>query len=130
MNKLFFILLSLVCSFETIAQNISIPVNIGGSDNLDACSSLGYVSGFKSKKGFLAVRSGSDTTYQIIDKLRKGQRVFICQISPDTNWYGIVYSYKYGDDCGVASPVINAQPYSGKCKSGWVYARWIKLVAG
>ena len=104
---------------------------VGGSDDLDACPSYGVVSGLKSKKnGFLVVRSGSNIIFQKIDKLQEGQKVFICETSTDRNWFGIVYSHNNANDCGISSPISPTQPYKGKCKSGWVNARWIKLLAG
>ena len=117
----------LLISFWSIADSVT----IGGNDDLDGCPSLGLVSGFKSKRnGFLAVRTGPNAKYAILDKLNAGQKVFICDTSKDGNWFGIVYSHRAIDDCGVSSPINPARPYKGKCKSGWVNARWIKVLAG
>lgn len=125
------IIILLISSFGIAADNLSTPVIVGSDDNLDACPSLGEVFGLNPKgDGFLAVRSGASTRYALIDKLHKGQKVFICSTSKNGNWYGVVYSHRDVDDCGVTSPVNPAQPYKGKCKSGWVNAHWIKLLAG
>jgi hypothetical protein len=110
----------------------SAPVVVGGEEGLDACPSLGVVSGLKPKKGgFLAVRSGASRTHKRIAKLREGQEVFICNTSTDGHWLGIVYAHgKATSDCGVTTPINPAGPYKGKCTSGWVNANWIKLIAG
>ena len=131
MYRVLFTILLLISSFRIAADNVAMPVIVGSDDNLDACPSLGVVSSLNAKReGFLAVRSGASTKYALIDKLQKGQKVFICNTSKDGNWYGVVYSHENVDDCGVSSPVNPAQPYKGKCKSGWVNAHWIKLLAG
>ena len=131
MYRILFFILLLISSLRIAADNLAMSVIVGSDDNLDACPSLGEVSGLKPKgDGFLAVRSGASTKYALLDKLHKGQKVFICSSSEDGNWYGVVYSHGEVDDCGVTSPVNTAQPYKGKCKSGWVNAHWIKLLAG
>jgi hypothetical protein len=112
----------------------SVPVMIGGNSDdgqLDACASLGAVSGLDPKGDrFLAVRSGPGTRYLLLDKLLEGQKVFACSVSPDRRWYGVVYTRSSDEDCGITSPVSPPQPYSGKCDSGWVNARWVKIIAG
>lgn len=131
MYRVLFTIFLLISSSLIAADNLAMPVIVGSDDYLDACPSLGVVSGLKSKgDGFLAVRSGASTKYALIDKLQNDQKVFICNTSKDGNWYGVVYSQGDVDDCGVTSPVYPAQPYKGKCKSGWVNAHWIKLLAG
>lgn len=130
MYRVLFATLLLICSFRIAADNVVTSVIVGGN-NLDACPSLGVVSGLKPEgNGFLAVRSGANAKYALIDKLLEGQKVFICNTSTDGNWFGVVYSHENIDDCGVSSPVTPAQPYKGKCKSGWVNAHWIKVLAG
>jgi hypothetical protein len=112
-------------------QPASVQVMVGSDDNLDACSALGMVSGLKSRQdSFLAVRAGPDKRFAMIDRLKAGQKVFICRTSEDGKWYGVVYSRNSAEDCGVTSPINPARPYNGKCKSGWVNAHWIKLLAG
>jgi hypothetical protein len=124
---------ALLCySFICIADNAVIPVMVGGEAEMDACASIGVVSGFKpGGDGFLAVRAGTSASYKLLDKLLEGQHVFICGSSSDGKWYGVVYSQgsEYVD-CGVSSPISPAQPYNGLCKSGWVSKHWIKQVAG
>lgn len=124
-----FLLSSLLSS--AAADVIGVPVMVGGEENLDACTGLGIVFGLNPQgDNFLAVRSGKNSRYALVDKLYESQQVFICQTSVDGKWLGVVYSHNKNDDCGVNSPINPAQVYSGKCKSGWVYGRWIKIVAG
>jgi hypothetical protein len=133
MHKTLLIMLLCFAGFA-MAESGAVPVMIGedGDDaQLDACASLGAVSGLDPKgDGFLAVRSGPDARYALLDKLREGQEVFVCNVSPDHRWYGVVYTRNDGEDCGVTSPVSPEQPYRGPCASGWVNVRWIKIVAG
>jgi hypothetical protein len=115
---------------NSIADNSSMPVMVGSDDDIDACASVGEVAGLTpGGDGFLAVRSGAGTHYRLVDKLLAGQQVFICDSSTDNKWLGVVYS-KNGQNCGVSTPIIPAQPYKGRCKSGWVSSRWIKVIAG
>lgn len=133
MNKIrilpaIFLLAGALCLAD---QPASVQVMVGSDDNLDACSALGMVSGLKSgRNSFLAVRAGPDKRFAMIDRLKAGQRVSICRSSENGKWYGVVYSRKSAEDCGVTSPINPARPYNGKCRSGWVNAHWIKLLAG
>jgi len=131
MYRFLLAILVLFHSSWATADNVATPVVVGGDDNLDACSGLGAVSGLNAKgDGFLAVRSGANVAYPLVDKLTEGREVYICNKSVDGKWLGVVYSHDNGDDCGVTSPVNPARPYKGPCKSGWVNARWIKWLAG
>lgn len=125
-----FLLLS-INSVVNAADNTGTPVMVGGDEGLDACTSLGVVSGLDPEgDAFLAVRAGANANSKMLDKLPEGKQVHICSSSPDGKWLGIVYSRKKGTDCGVSSPITPAQPYKSKCKSGWVSTRWIKVIAG
>ena len=127
----FSLTLLLASSLCLADKNNVVPVMVGSNDNLDACSGLGVVTGLKSKRhGFLAVRAGPSQKFEIVDKLKASQKVYICSSSEDGKWYGVVYSPNQTDECGVTSPINPTQPYKGKCKSGWVNDHWIKLVAG
>jgi len=119
-------------SVVSSADNAVMPVIVGGEAELDACGSVGVVSGLAPRgDGFLAVRTGANASYKRVDKLLEGQQVYMCSTSADGKWYGIVYAQGHKDlDCGVSSPISPAQPYQGKCKSGWVSKRWIKHLVG
>jgi hypothetical protein len=110
------------------------PVVIGKAGNdLDACLSTGEVTGLNpAGDNFLAVRAAPAVGARMIGRLGPRHMVHMCDDTPDGQWLGIVYS----DDprgetvCEVGSPVARPQPYRGPCRSGWVAARHILLVAG
>ena len=106
----------------------SVPVQVGSIPEMDACTSTGLVTGLRTS--LLALRSGPGVTYRQIDHLANGQELFLCSVSPDGKWHGVVYSSGRTVDCGVSSPVNSVGPYHGPCRSGWVSARWIKVTAG
>ena len=59
------------------------------------------------------------------DKIHKnGTKVIMCD--SQGKWIGVVY----GSDCGTSSPIAKKQPYKGSCKSGWVYEKYVILIAG
>jgi hypothetical protein len=117
-------------SAVTLAAIGSVPVIAGKEAELDACMTLGKVSGLDPHgDGFLAVRTGPGEVHQMVDTLAEGRHVYICD--DRGTWLGIVYSNEPVDDgCGVTSPWPAPAPYAGPCRSGWVAARWIKDVAG
>ena len=110
-----------------IAQKdrLDVPVMIGGDPDDDACGG-GRIRGIsRHGDGFIAVRSGPGTNYKMIDKIyRNGTWAAICD--SHGKWDGIVY----GDgNCGTGIAIANKHPYSGPCKVGWVYGKYVKLVA-
>ena len=105
-----------------------VPVMVGGSTEIDACGSLGAVHGLPGKpNSFLAVRSGPDTKYTLIDRLYNGAQVYFCDTQGE--WIGIVYQTST-QDCGVSSPLPKSQSYKGPCKSGWAHRKWLTVTAG
>jgi len=104
----------------------SMPVMYGGDVDEDACTALGEIRGIsKHGDGFVAIRNGAGSKYRMKDKIRKnGTRIIMCD--SHGKWIGIVY----GNDCGTSSPIAKKQPYRGKCKSGWVYEKYVVLTAG
>ncbi|MGI9480371.1 MAG: integron [Hyphomicrobiaceae bacterium] len=104
-------------------------VRVGGERNLDACGGVGVVVGLNPKgDNFLAVRSGPGSRYKMRDKLREGQMYFDCDAHG--KWIGIVYSRNPNATCGVTSPIAKRQAYRGPCKSGWIFRKYTKLIAG
>ena len=103
---------------------------VGGDPEYDACGSLGVVRGLKpGGDGFLALRSGPSANARMIDKLREGDAVYMCDDVP--GWIGVVvYPPNPMIDCGVMERIVPKQPYSGACKAGWVSEKFIELVAG
>ena len=108
-------------------NKLDIPVMIGGEAEEDACGGLGEIRGIsRHADGFVAVRSGPGTKYKIIDKIyRNGTPVVMCDAYG--KWEGIIYGK---GDCGTGTPIAHEQPYSGSCNVGWVYGKYVQLVAG
>lgn len=105
------------------------PVIVGGEASFDACGGVGEVVGLDPNgDNFLAVRSGPGSGFKIVDKIHTGQQYFDCDSSG--KWVGIVYSKKPDADCGVSSPIAKRTPYRGPCRSGWVFRKYTKLIAG
>lgn len=101
-----------------------------GSDgpNLDACGGIGRVA---TLGPHLTVRERPEDYAREKDRLIPNTLVWLCEGGDD--WQGIVYpkgEHQDLGDCRVSSPVAAPQPYSGPCRSGWVLARDLRLVAG
>ena len=106
------------------------PVMVGGSPEVDACGSIGVVARLKEVDGnFLAVRSGPRKNFKAIDKLTKRKRLYLCDYAASGAWIGLVYGPP-DSNCGVTSPIGKRRPYQGLCKSGWVRADWVDVIAG
>jgi len=117
------VLLTLV-SLQLAYAKVPVMISSGGEE-LDPCS-LAQVRGLDSRgDGFLAVRNGPGGDYTQVDELYNGDKVWYCD--EQGSWIGVVYG---GDECGVASPVNPATPYSGNCRSGWVFKKFINVIAG
>lgn len=105
-----------------------VPVPLGATPGVDACPTLGSVAGVRT---FLAVRAGPGVSYRQTDALHNGHMLFLCSASADGQWQGVVYAADPGlQECGVSSPVATPEPYRGPCKSGWVRATWVAVLAG
>lgn len=104
----------------------AVPVMVGGDADYDACSSVGQVARLNPNgDGFLAVRSGPSTDYGKIDELYNGDTVFLCD--QEGRWHGVVYG---SEDCGVGSPMPRRQAYNGTCRAGWIFDRYVDVIAG
>jgi hypothetical protein len=108
------------------------PVRIGTvAPDLDACLSQGEVTGLNSQgDNYLTVRAGPGRDARDIGRLGPGHIVNVCEQRGE--WLGIVFgpAGRPEEDCGVGSPVPRPQRYDGPCHSGWVAARYIRIVAG
>jgi hypothetical protein len=105
-----------------------VPVMIGGEPDLDACGAVGVVSGLDSKPAStLSVRSGPGSQFEAIDRLSSGTRIWLCE--HQGRWVGIVYGPD-GQDCGIATSSQRRRPYTGPCTAGWVFDKYVTLVAG
>lgn len=120
----------LVCwKYTADASGKTIPVMYGGDDDLDACSALAVVANLSDGADeFLAVKAAPSIKAKRVDKLLKGQSLWICE--EKNNWYGVVYARDEKQDCGVSTPVGKRMPYTGPCKSGWVHKKYVKPIAG
>jgi len=123
LKKLLFIVL---CLYSLVHAETSVSVMYGGYEDEDACGGWGEIRGIDPKgDGFVSVRSGPGTKYKIIDKIRKnGTGVSMCD--SHGKWEGVVY----GENCKTGSPVEKRQPYKGSCHSGWIYEKYVVLIAG
>lgn len=108
------------------------PVRIGtAASDLDACLSQGEVTGLNPNgDNFLTVRAGPGRNARDIGRLRPGHLVNVCEEA--NGWLGIVFgpARSLEEDCGVGSPVPRPSRYEGPCHSGWVSARYVRIVAG
>jgi hypothetical protein len=82
---------------------------------------------------YLAVRSGPGVNYSQLDKLYLKSHVYI--VGEYENWYGVVYLDENTVDCNLPSESVSFEkfknrPYTGICRTGWVYKRWVKAIAG
>ena len=109
-------------STSTYAQ---VAVTLEGGTGLDPCSGVQIYGLNPRGDGFLAIRSGPGTNYRKIGELYNGNIVAGCDYR--RGWYGIVYG---GRDCGTGSPIARTAPYRGPCRSGWVYGKYVRVVAG
>ena len=111
----------------------AVPVMVGKVAELDACFSWGRIEGLNPKgDGYVSIRVVPTTRATEIARLKNDDGVFICDASEDGEWIGVVYNDPVNDDdfCDVSSPVDHMQPYSGPCRSGWVYHKYVNLIAG
>ena len=106
------------------------PVRIGlNGPELDGCTPYSQVTGLNPRgDNFLSVRAGPSAGTRELDRLRPGQRVWICDEAP--GWVGIVYGPRGSTRCNVESPVRRVTAYRGACRSGWVSSRYITPIAG
>jgi hypothetical protein len=101
-----------------------IPVVVGGFQ-APACGT-GLVQGLDPfGDGFLAVRTGPSSDNNQVDSLFNGYQVHVCRELG--NWLAIVYDPRgqLSQRCNVSHPWPTAFPYTGPCRSGWVYRQWV-----
>ena len=106
------------------------PVRIGlNGPDLDGCTPYSQVTGLNPRgDNFLSVRAGPSAGTRELDRLRPGQRVWICDEAP--GWVGIVYGPRGSTRCNVERPRPRVTAYRGPCRSGWVSSRYITPIAG
>ncbi len=120
--------LGLACAAPSVAQD-EVPVMVGGDETLDACNTLGAVTGLDPQgDNFLSVRAGPGTEYERTDQLGPGRKLWLCDQRGD--WLAIVYNNADGSECGVSSPQAEWLPYDGPCNAGWVFKSYVTVIAG
>ena len=67
-----------------------------------------------------------------VAKLGPDAEVYVCEISADGQWLGVVYDPNglTTARCGVTRAVDVAKPYTGPCQSGWVFGKYVDVYAG
>lgn len=106
------------------AQELDVEVMERASDGLDTCA-YGQVIGLKvDGDGFLAVRSGPASSYAKIDELKNQDKIWLFE--EKDGWYGVVYDV-VEISC---SPVDQDRPAEFDGKTGWVYGKWVEVLAG
>ena len=122
-----FIVAPIVCGLAIgagSAQDAGVPIMVRADGDLDTCG-VGQVTGLNPKgDNFLAVRAGPGASYKIRDKLSSGMRVWM--FDQKGNWIGVVYGSK---EIG-CPPIKRDKVYDGPGKSGWVYKKYVRLIAG
>lgn len=115
------------CNQPQAAALPRVAVQVGGEAEGDACGGVGQVANLR-KGGFVAVRDGPGTRYAERDRLFAGRSVWLCE--ERGVWQGVVYAADAQADCGVATVQARRAAYSGPCRSGWVFGRYVELTAG
>ena len=124
---------ALLASTLAAAAPRDVPVVVGESAELDACTSWAKVRGLNPKgDGFLAVRGGPAASHALRDRLREGDEFFVCNYSRDNKWLAIVYPRKgqQAGDCGVSTSLPKPVAYRGPCGWGWMHGKWVEFLAG
>ena len=111
-----------------------VPVRVGElGPNFDACGGAGRTRQLDPAAGErLEVRAAPFDTAEETGAIAAGSAFFVCTRSHDQRWLGVVYheSGALAPECGVSSPVRARREYEGPCRSGWVPAAFVKLIAG
>jgi hypothetical protein len=112
---------------------IDVPILLGGSMDEDACAGGGVIVGLDPRgDGFLSVRSGPAGNYAEMDRLYNSNVVYICGYRGP--WMAVIYpadrSPADGTNCGTGKPWPTRQAYTGPCKFGWVFSKYVKGMAG
>lgn len=125
-----YLILVLLLACHTACAWPSVPVSVGGNVHVDACEAVGQINGLESGTNrVLSVRSGPGGSFRVTDEVPNGQLVYVCEHSKDGQWWGVVYGPDE-TECGVSSPIAERRSYAGRCKAGWVQAKWVEIVAG
>ena len=106
------------------AQQLDVDIIERADADFDTCS-LGQVTGLKvNGDGFLAVRSGPSSKFKKTDELYNGDKVWLFE--ERNGWYGVVYGVEELN----CSPISKSRPLRKKGKKGWIFGKWVKVIAG
>jgi hypothetical protein len=110
-----------------LAPTDAVPVMIGGDTTLDACGAVAMPGG-----DAVEVRAGPGDAHGIVDIVGAGRAMHVCGYSDDLTWAAVVYAPEANVelDCGVTTPVAERAAYAGACRSGWVLAASLIVLAG
>lgn len=130
LSRLFISCLSLCLTGTAPASaEETVPVMVGGEATLDACGTLGAVTGLDPQgDNTLTVRNGPGTRYAAIDFLPPDRKVWICDQTGE--WFAVVYAADGQTECNVSSPQAERAVYDGPCSAGWVSGRYVTILAG
>lgn len=95
----------------------------------------------KGGDGFVSVRAAPSTRAAERDRLTADRLVYA--LGPERDWrrlgfVGVVYTEggapeDFEERCGLAAPLPKAPPwtrvYDGPCRSGWIHARFVEVLA-
>ena len=111
-----------------------VPVRVGElGPNFAACAAAGTTRNLDAAAGAkLEVKAAPFENSAATGAIPAGGRFFVCTRSHDQRWLGVVYDEAgaLGPGCGVSNPLPARRSYEGPCRSGWVSAAFVKLVAG
>lgn len=120
----FFLAIALSFAGASAAQHLDVEIIERADGDFDTCA-LGQVSGLKADgDGFLAVRSGPGSGFAQIGELRNGDRVWL--YDANDGWHGIVFDVEEV----TCDPITQDRPVETDGKKGWVFGKWIELLAG
>ena len=105
-------------------DELDVPVMMWSDGDLDTCS-LGAVTGLDPNgDNFLAVRAGPGTGHRMLDKIHTDDEVWI--FDENNGWFGVAY----GAPNISCSPIRGNRPYDGPGSTGWVFGKYVKIIAG
>ena len=111
------------------AQDVPVMIHASVSDSDYACGTSAEVANLDpAGDNFLSVQSGpGGKPYRELDRLQPKKEVWICDEKGP--WLGVVYANSH-EDCGNGQLVKKTHAYAGPCKSGWIYRRYTRVLAG
>ena len=106
-----------------------VPVRIGArGSRFDACTGIAQLS--RSSPGI--VRERGSNAGAAVATIQHADVVHLCETSADGEWFGVVVrpANKPKLDCGVMQSIPAAEPYRGRCVSGWLRTDEVLIEAG